>query len=162
MKKKRAFVCILAAVMFMVCSFRTGCRIIVGGKVLPGIHDLATARRCASAARQTAEEITRTREEAPFTLIPVLCLQRSDADETALYHTLLEAYEGVEKLYAVSVDGVPIGKLESLWEATRIEREFPQRTVEVSVIYSYPEAADSPTHVRTAMRQLEGCNAEPF
>ena len=162
MREKRAFACILAAVMFMLCSFRPGCRIIANGRVLPGIHDLTVAQRCASAARQAAEEITRSEEEVPFTLIPVLCLQREETDETALYHTLLEAYEGVEKLYTVSVDGVPVGKLNSLWAATRIAHEFPHRAVEVSVTYSYPEAADTMTHVRTAMRQQEVGTAEPF
>ena len=154
--------CILAAVMFMLCSFRTGCRIIVNGRVIPGIHDPAIAQRCASAARRTAEEITRTEEADPFTLIPVLCLQRNATDETVLYHTLLDAYEGVEKLYAVSVNGVPAGMLNSLWEASCITREFPPGTVEVSVTYSYPEAANSLTHVRTVMRQQEFGTTEPF
>ena len=116
MKEKRGLVCITLALLFMAATFRPGCRIIVDGTVIPGIFDLATAHRCAAMAERTAEEITRTAEQPPFTLIPVLCHQRDVTDEEQLYHVLLESYEGVEKLYAVYAEGTQVGLLEDLWE----------------------------------------------
>ena len=162
MNGKYPGLCIVAAVAFMLCSFRTGCRIIVNGKVIPGVHDPAAAYTCAAAARRTAEEITRNGEEAPFTLIPVLCLQRSETDETVLYHTLLDAYEGVQKLYAISADGKTVGMVDSLWEASALVREFPHRNVTIDVTYSYPEAADSLPHLRTVMHEWDTGITGPF
>ena len=159
MKAAKRLLCILAAAAFMLSSFRTGCRIIVNGKVLPGIHDPISAQQCAAAAQRTAEEITRTAEEPPFILIPVLCLTREEPNETVLYHTLLEAYDGVGKFYTVSVDGKAIGMLGSLWEVSALMREYPSCRLEITTTYSHAQAGDSLPHVRAVLRQAESDTA---
>lgn len=156
MKEKRGLVCITLALLFMAATFRPGCRIIVDGTVIPGIFDLATAHRCAAMAERTAEEITRTAEQPPFTLIPVLCHQRDVTDEEQLYHVLLESYEGVEKLYAVYAEGTQVGLLEDLWEVTALLREFPTGSIRITHTYSHPDAADGLRYVRAALREING------
>ena len=156
MKTKRIIVCMALAVLFMLGTFRTGCRIVVNGKVMPGIYPLAAAQQCAEMARRTAEEITRSAEEAPFTLIPVLCHRRDNTDEALLYHTLLESYEGVEKLYAVSADGVRVGLLEDLWEVSALLKESPAGSIQIDNVYSHPDAAHGLRYVRAALQELHG------
>ena len=156
MKEKRGLVCIALALLFMAATFRPGCRIIVDGTVLPGIYELSAAQRCAVMAARTAEEITRNAEQPPFTLIPVLCHSRDVTDEERLYHVLLESYEGVEKLYAVSVNGTKIGLLEELWEVTALLREYPTGSIQITHIYSHPDAADGLGYVRAALQELNG------
>ncbi len=156
MKGKRIALCITLALLFMAASFRTGCRIIVDGTVIPGIHDLATARKCAEMAERTAEEITRTAEATPFTLIPVLCHQRDVTDEEQLYHVLLESYDGVEKLYAVYADGRQVGLLEDLWEVTALLKEYPTGSIQITHTYSHPDAADGLRYVRAALQEING------
>jgi len=156
MKTKRITLCIALALLFMVGTFRTGCRIIVNGTVLPGVYDLAAAQNCAAMAQRTAEEITPTREAPPFRLIPVLCHRREVTDEVQMYHLLLESYEGVEKLYAVSVQGRQVGLLDDLWEVSALLKEYPAGSIQITHIYSHPEAADSLRHVRAALMELQG------
>ena len=156
MNTKRMILCTVFAAVFMLAAFRTGCRIILNGTVMPGIYDLATARECATMAERTAEEITRTAEETPFRLIPVLCHKRDKADETLLYHVLLESYKGVEKLYAVSVNGTQVGLLEDLWEVTALLKEYPTGSIQITEAYSHTDAADSLGYVRAALKELRG------
>ena len=156
MKEKRGIVCIVLALLFMVIGFRTGCRIIVDGKVLPGIYDLTAAQRCAAMAVRTAEEITRTSEQPPFTLIPVLCHNRDVTDEEQLYHTLLESYDGVVKLYAVSRNGRQVGLLEDLWEVTALLKEYPTGSIRITHTFSHPDAADGLRYVRAVLKEWEG------
>lgn len=160
MKTKRIILCIALALLFMFGTFRPGCRIILSGTVMPGIYDLSVAQRCAELAQRTAEEITRTAEEPPFRLIPVLCHERDETDEELMYHTLLEAYEGVEKLYAVSADGKQIGLLEDPWEVTALLKEYPAGSIQIDNVYSHPDAADGLLYVRTALRELTGETVE--
>ena len=162
MNKKSIVLCILAAITFMLGTFRVGCRIIVDDTVIPGIYNLSTARRCVALAERTAEEITRTAEAPPFRLIPVLCHKQDETDEELLYHVLLESYDGVEKLYAVSVDGRQVGILEDLWEVTALMREYPTEHVQIRNVYSHTDAADGLTHVRAVLRELEKGITGPF
>lgn len=162
MKVKRIALCIFAAAAFMLGTFHTGCRIILNGTVMPGIYDLATARRCAALAAHTAEEITRTAEDAPFRLIPVLCHKQDETDEDLLYHVLLESYDGVEKLYAVSVNGRQVGLLEDLWEVTALRKEYPDGNLQIRNVYSHSDAAHGLTHVRAVLQELEGNTVGPF
>ena len=156
MKTNRILLCIALALLFMAATFRPGCRIIVDGTVLPGIYDLTAAQRCAAMAARTAEEITRTGEDAPYTLIPVLCHSRDVADEARLYHVLLESYEGVVKLYAVSADGRQVGLLEDLWEVTALLKEYPTGSIRITHTYSHPDAANGLRYVRAALREING------
>ena len=156
MKTNRILLCIALALLFMAATFRPGCRIIVDGTVLPGIYDLTAAQRCAAMAARTAEEITRTGEDAPYTLIPVLCHSRDVTDEARLYHVLLESYEGVVKLYAVSADGRQVGLLEDLWEVTALLKEYPTGSIRITHTYSHPDAADGLRYVRAALREING------
>ena len=156
MKEKRGLLCIALALLFMAATFRPGCRIIVDGTVLPGIYDLTAAQRCAVMAERTAEEITRNAEQPPFTLIPVLCHNRDMTDEARLYHVLLESYEGVVKLYAVSADGRQVGLLEDLWEVTALLKEYPTGSIRITHTYSHPDAADGLRYVRAALREING------
>lgn len=154
MKAKRVIPIITLALLFMLGTFRTGCRIILNGTVMPGIYDLAVAQRCAEMAVRTAEEITRTAEEPPFRLIPVLCHKQDQTDEELMYHVLLESYEGVEKLYAVDLDGTRVGLLKNLWEVTALLKEYPAGNIQITPVYSHLDAADGLTHVRTALKEL--------
>ena len=156
MKTKPIAFCIALALLFMLGTFRTGCRIIIDGTVIPGVYDLAAARKCAAMAQHTAEEITRTAETPPFRLIPVLCHTHDETDEELMYHVLLESYEGVEKLYAVSVNGTKIGLLEELWEVTALLREYPTGSIQITHIYSHADAADGLGYVRAALQELKG------
>ncbi len=156
MNTKRMILCTALAAVFMLATFRTGCRIILNGTVMPGIYDLTTARECAAMAERTAEEITRTAEDAPFRLIPVLCHKRDDADRELLYHVLLESYEGVEKLYAVSVNGTQVGLLSDLWQVTALLREYPTGSIQITEAYSHTDAADSLLYVRTVLGEING------
>ncbi len=156
MKTKRIILFIALALLFMVGTFRPGCRIILNGTVMPGIYDPAAARRCAAMAERTAEEITRTAEAPPFRLVPVLCHSRDETDEELLYHVLLESYEGVEKLYAVSVNGKQVGLLDKLREVTLLLREYPTGSIQISTVYSHPDAAHGLSHVQAVLRELKG------
>lgn len=156
MKTKRILLCITLALLFMAATFRPGCRVIVDGTILPGIYDLTAAQRCAAMAARTAEEITRTAEDAPYTLIPVLCHSRDVTDETQLYHVLLESYDGVVKLYAVSANGTQVGLLEDLWEVTALLKEYPTGSIRITHTYSHPDAADGLRYVRAALREING------
>lgn len=151
MKQIRPLLCILPAVLLMAALFRPGCRIVVNGSALPGIYDPAVAARCGEMALRTAEEITRTQEPPPFTLIPVLCLKQDTTDETLLYHVLLESYEGVEKLYAVSADGIPVGLVSEIADVIALRRLYPHRTIHFTQTYTYPEAESSMEQVHAAM-----------
>ena len=156
MKTNRIILSIALALLFMLSTYRPGCRIIVNNTVLPGIYAPSAAARCAAMASRTADEITRSPAEPSYRLLPVLCHKRDITDEEHLYHVLLESYAGVEKLYAVSAGGRQVGLLSELWEVSALLREYPEGTVQVSQIYSHPDAADSLTHVQTALRELQG------
>lgn len=151
MKQFRKCLFILPALVLMAALFRPGCRIIVNGTALPGIYNPATAARCGEMALRTAEEITRVEESAPFTLVPVLCLRQDSANETLLYHVLLESFEGVEKLYAVSADGVPVGLVSEIADVIALRRLYPQRTISFTQTYSYPGAETPMEQLRAAM-----------
>jgi len=105
MNWKRGILCIIGVLLFMVTVFQPGYRIIVDGIPLPGIYEPETALRSAEAAVRAADEITRTYEEAPFQLIPALCLKYKDADEAQLCGLLLTAYEGVVQVSSDLEDG---------------------------------------------------------
>ena len=154
--KTRTIISIFLALLFMLSTYRTGCRIIIDGTVLPGIYEPVTAASCAAMASRTAEEITRSSAVPSYQMIPVLCHRRDITQAEQLYHVLLESYEGVEKLYAVSAAGRQVGLLSELWEVSALLREYPEGTVQVSHIYSHPDAADSLPHVRAAVRMLTG------
>ncbi|MBR4077662.1 MAG: hypothetical protein IKK17_03550, partial [Oscillospiraceae bacterium] len=77
-------------------------------------------------------------------------------DEARLYHVLLESYEGVVKLYAVSADGRQVGLLEDLWEVTALLKEYPTGSIRITHTYSHPDAADGLRYVRAALREING------
>ena len=151
MKRFRKYLVILPALVLMGALFRPGCRIIVNGTALPGIYDPAVAARCGEMALRTAEEITRTQEEAPFTLVPVLCLQQDTTDETLLYHVLLESFAGVEKLYAVSTNGIPVGLVSEIADVIALRRLYPKHTISFTQTYSYAGAETPMEQLRAAM-----------
>ena len=98
------------SVLYMVCLllvasaiFRPGYRIILNGKPLPGVYSPQTALQSAEAAYAVAEEITREHEDAPFTLIPVLCLHYTQTDQKQLCATLLRGYDGVKEVFAANI-----------------------------------------------------------
>lgn len=162
MKHKRTLLCIGAALVFMGAVFRPGCRIIVGGAAMPGVYEPAAVTRCAAAAERTAAEITRTSEVAPYTIVPVLCLQREQPDETLLYHVLLESYEGVEKLYAVSAGNREIGLLHDLREIYALRRAFPALNITYTEVYTYTGAESDMVDVRETLHTLEEGLVGPF
>ena len=151
MKRFRKYLVLLPALVLMVALFRPGCRIIVNGTALPGVYNPQVAARCGEMAMRTAEEITRIPEEAPFTIVPVLCLQQDTTDETLLYHVLLESFSGVEKLYAVSADGIPVGLVSEMADVIALRRLYPQHTISFTQTYSYAGAESSMEQVRAAM-----------
>ena len=151
MKHFRKYLFMLLIPVLMGTLFRPGCRIIVNGTALPGIYDPVVAARCGEMALRSAEEITRTQAQPPFTLVPVLCLQQDTTDETLLYHVLLESFEGVEKLYAVSANGVPVGLVPRIADVIALRRQYPRHTISFTQTYSYPGAESSMEQVRAAM-----------
>lgn len=161
MKKKNALFCIILAVLFMAVVFQPGYRIILDGHALPGIYEPALTLRCSTAAISAAEEITRTHEDVPYTLVPVLCLKYTQANEQQLWSILLTSYEGVVKLYDVSMDGIPIGTVSNLRELYLMKNEYfptwsPNRQLSIRETYTYPEAETPSEEVEAVFRQLSG------
>ena len=159
MKSKSLLICIILPLLFMSAVFRPGYRIIVNDRPLPGIYAPDLVLRCNSAAVRAAEEIVRETENPPYSLIPVLCLKYTQADERQLWGILLESYEGVEKLYAVSIGDQYIGTVSNLRDLYLIKNEYlpvwsPQTKLTVKEIYTYPEAESSSEEVRNAFLQL--------
>lgn len=161
-KRERILVCIATALLFMGAAFRPGCRIIVNGRVMPGIYAADAVARCARSAVHTAEEITRTAEAPPFTVVPVLCLEQEQPDEELLYHVLLEAYDGVEKVYAVSVGDYPLGLVENLREVARLQSSHPRLDIRYTQTYTYTGAQTDTDAVREALQILEDGLTGPF
>ena len=156
MKLVRTTLCIGAAALFMCAFFRPGCRIILNGAPMPGIYEPTAVYRCAEAAQRAAEEIARGTEQADYTIVPVLCLQREQPDEQLLTHVLLESYEGVEKLYAVTADDVPVGMLSEIGDVIALRQMYPHRSIRFTQTYSYTGAASSVQEVQTVMARMDG------
>lgn len=162
MKHIRPIVCITLALLLMSALFRPGCRIVIGGTPMPGIYDPAAVTRCAAAAERAAEEITRTAESRPFTLVPVLCLRREAPDEQLLTRVLLEAYPGVEKLYRLSAGDRPIGVLRDLRDIYRLRRAYPALDIRFKEVYTYAGAESDAEQVRAVLQALDTDAAGPF
>lgn len=159
MKKKYALICMISAVLFMTLVFQPGYRIILDGHALPGIYSPEMTLRCNAAAIRAAEEITRTHEKPPYTLVPVLCLQHTQADERQLWGILLDSYEGVVKMYEVSMNGTPVGTVPALRELYLIKRKyFPawssDAKLTITETYTYPEAETPASQVEAVFRRL--------
>lgn len=159
MKKAKAIFCMILAVLFMTSVFQPGYRIILDGHALPGIYEPELTLRCNAAVIRTAEEITRTQEDVPYTLVPVLCLQHTQADEQQLWGILLDSYEGVVKLYDISMDGEAIGTVSDLRELYLMKNEyFPawsaNAQLTIQETYTYPEAETPTEEVEAAFRRL--------
>lgn len=159
MKHYKGFLCMALSILFMVTVFRPGYRIVLDGKALPGIYDPELTLRCSASVIRAAEEITRTREEAPYTLVPVLCLKHTEADEQQLWGILLDSYEGVVKLYEVSMNGISVGTVSSLRELYLTKNEYfpawsPNAQLTIKETYTYPEAETPAAEVEAAFRRL--------
>ena len=159
MKTYKGLLCISLSLLFMAAVFQPGYRIVLDGKALPGIYEPEMALRCNRAVIRAAEEITRTRQEAPYTLVPVLCLRHTDADEQQLWGILLDSYEGVVKLYEVSMNGHPIGTVASLRELYLTKNDYfpawsPNTQLTIKETYTYPEAETPVEEVKAAFRRL--------
>lgn len=159
MKKIKAVFCMGLAVLFMASVFRPGYRIVLNGHALPGIYEPELVLQCNSAVVRAAEEITRTHEEPPYTLVPVFCLQHTEADAPQLWSILLDSYEGVVKLYEVSMNGKAIGTVSGLRELYLMKNEyFPVWSADTKLTiqetYTYPEAETPKEEVEAAFRRL--------
>lgn len=159
MKKTAPLLCICLAIGFMAAMFRPGYRIVLDGHAIPGIYEPQLALRCSTAAIQAAEEITRSHEEPPYTLVPVLCLEHTPAQEQQLWGILLDSYVGVEKLYEVTMNGEPVGTVSNLRELYLIKNEyFPAwssgKQLAIHETYTYPEAETPAEEVEAAFRRL--------
>ena len=147
------------SILFMTSVFQPGYRIILDGQALPGIYEPELTMRCNTAVIRAAEEITRTHEEVPYTLVPVLCLQHTEADEQQLWGILLESYEGVAKMYSVSMNGREIGVVSSLRKLYLTKNEYfpvwsPNTQLIIEEIYTYPEAETPAEQVEAAFQML--------
>lgn len=160
MKLIRTVLCIGIAVLFMAVFFRPGCRVILCGSAMPGVYTPAAVYRCAESAQQAAAEITRSSSPSPFTIVPVLCLQPEDPDEALMTRVLLEAYDGVSKLYAVTVDGVSVGLVEEIGDVIALQQMYPHRSVRFTQTYSYSGAASSLQEVQTVMSRMDSQSVE--
>lgn len=166
MKKGKVLLCIGLSVLFMTAVFQPGYRIIVNGQPLPGVYETEQTLRCSTSVIRAAEEITRTREEVPYTLVPVLCLKHTEADEQQLWGILLDSYEGVVKMYAVSMNGQEIGTVSSLRELYLMKNEyFPAWAADTQLtireIYTCPDSETPAAQVEAAFRRLSTA-AEPM
>jgi len=160
LKKASMLLCLGASLLFMAAVFRPGYRIVVDGHALPGIYSPELTLRCNAAVIRAAEEVTRSHEDPPYSLIPVFCLRHTDADEQQLWGILLDSYEGVVKLYDVSVDGTKIGTVSSLRELYLMKnRYFPawssNRQMTIQETYTYPEAETPAAEVEEAFKRLQ-------
>lgn len=106
---KRGVLCILSALVLMAELFHVGYQVEIDGRVLPEIYAPAVARQSALDVRRAAAEICRENEQEPFQLLPVLCARYTRTDGETLTRTMLEAYDGVSSLYAVSIGDTRIG-----------------------------------------------------
>lgn len=159
MKKRKGLLCIMLSILFMATVFQPGYRIILNGKALPGIYAPELTLRCNTAVIRAAEEITRTQEDAPYTLVPVLCLKHTEADEQQLWGILLDSYEGVVKMYEVSMNGEPVGTVSNLRELYLMKSEYfpawsPNTQLTIKETYTYPEAETPTADVEAAFRRL--------
>ena len=159
MKKRNAIFCIGLAILFMVTVFRPGYRIVMNGRAIPGIYEPELVLRCNTAVIRAAAEITRTQEDVPYTLVPVLCLKYTEADEQRLWGLLLDSYEGVVKMYNVSMDGEVIGTVSNLRELYLIKNDyFPVWSdnvqLDIRETYTYPEAETPANEIEAAFRRL--------
>ena len=161
MKKLRICLCILSVILFMGIVFKPGYRIIVNDHPLPGIYDVALATECSSAAIRAAEEITRHSEAPSYTMIPVLCLRHTQADPKHLWSILLESFEGVEKMYVVSMKEEVIGTVSNLREVYQIKNEYfpvwsPNATLSIRETYTYAGTETSTDALHAAFHRLAG------
>lgn len=143
----------------MVTVFQPGYRIVLNGQALPGIYEPDLALRCNTAVIRAAEEITRTQEDAPYTLVPVLCVKHTEADEQQLWGILLDSYEGVIKMYEVSMNGEKIGTVSVLRELYLMKNEYfpawsPNTQLTIKEIYTCPEMETPTEEVEAAFRRL--------
>ena len=110
MKTIRIVICAVCALVFISCVFQPGYRIIIDGKAMSGVYDPETVLRCTEAVTRAADEITRTDEAPPFTIVPVLCIKHTEIDEAQLCHTLLNSYNGIMQVVSVDEGGTPAVK----------------------------------------------------
>lgn len=159
MKVYRPLLSIALALLFMSSIFHPGYRIIVNGSPLPGIYEPKLALECNREAIRAAEEITRQSEAPSYKLIPVFCLQHAEADKSHLRSILLESFDGVEKLYTVSMGAHTIGTVSDLRELYTIKRSYfpvwsPSSALTIQETYTYAEAETSKEDLHAAFRQL--------
>ena len=159
MKSYRPLLCIALSLLFMCSIFRPGNRIIVNGIPLPGIYEPQLVRDCSQKALRAAEEITRQAETPSYKLIPVLCLTHAQADPSHLWGLLLESFEGVEKLYTVSMGDHPIGTVSNLRDVYAIKRTyFPAWSKDTALTiretYTYAEAETSEEELHAVFQRL--------
>ena len=165
MKNKLTLLCIGFAVLFTAAVFRPGYRIIINDRPLPGIYEPELVERCSRAADRAAEEITRNTEDPPYMLIPVYCLKYTQTEDRRLWGLLLEAYEGVEKMYTVSLGDQYIGTVSALRELYLIKNEYfpvwsPETKLTLQDTYTYKGAETPKEELHTAFRQLS-CPTTP-
>lgn len=164
MKKTYALICITGALLFMAAVFQPGYRIVLNGQALPGVYDPQLVMRCNTAVTRAAEEITRSHEAPPYTLVPVLCIKHTSTDEQQLWGILLDSYEGVVKLYDISMDGVPIGTVSGLRDVYLMKSKYfpawsPDTKLTIKETYTYPEAETPPEEVEAVFRRLRSPTA---
>ncbi len=152
MKLLKMLGCIAVALMLMGILYRPGVRVIVHGSALPGVYDPAIAARCANRARAAAEEICREEAMGDYKLIPVLTARYAPVQELQLTRVLLEAYDGVERVYTIRADGEPIGAVATVTEAYRLHLRYPDLHITAAPTYTCTEAES----VTAVMARLEG------
>lgn len=159
MKNIKSLLCVGLSVLFMVSVFQPGYRIVLDGHAIPGIYEHELTLRCNSAAIRAAEEITRTHEDVPYTLVPVLCLKHTEADEQQLWGIMLDSYEGVVKMYEVSMNGVEIGTVSNLHKLYLTKGDYfpvwsPNAQLTIRETYTFPEAETPAEEVEAVFRRL--------
>ena len=159
MKSLKIFCCIGLTILFMCTTFQRGYRIIVNDTPLPGIYEPKLAQECSMEAIRAAEEITRQSEEPTYTMIPVFCTEYTQADKSHLRGILLESFEGVEKLYTVSMGNETIGTVSNLRELYLIKNQYfpawsPHTSLSIRETYTYAGAETSTEELHAVFRQL--------
>ena len=159
MKKLKVLCCIGLATLFMGSTFQRGYRIIVNDTPLPGIYEPSFALECSQEAIRAAEEITRHFETPTYTMIPVFCTEYTEADKSHLRGILLESFEGVEKLYTVSMGSETIGTVSNLRELYLIKNKYfptwsPHASLSIREIYTYAGAETSSEDLHAVFQKL--------
>ena len=148
--------CLGALLLLFAASLHPVYRISVDGQPVPGFFSPAQLRAAETAARDTAEELSRGEAALPEARLRyTLRLRPADGEPAVLTDALLRAVDGIAVTDSVRVNGVPLGTVEDGNEMLELLRReirsgMPEGAavgnlggrLQVFPVYSRPELAE--------------------